>query len=70
MANCMALMCGGSFNDKIQAAFILFDENNSNSLSIDELNSFVRTIFKIIFDLMNKEDDEYSLSKINYDKLC
>ena len=33
MANCISLLCGGSVNDKIRAAFDLFDENNSNSLS-------------------------------------
>lgn len=29
MANCLALMCGGSINDKIFAAFNLFDEDST-----------------------------------------
>ena len=29
MANCLALMCGGTINDKIFAAFNLFDEDSS-----------------------------------------
>lgn len=52
MANCLSLMCGGSVVDKIQAAFILFDINNSNSLSLEELSIFVRTVFKVLFDLI------------------
>ena len=41
IANCLALMCGGSINDKIYSAFNLFDVNNSMTLSFDELNKFV-----------------------------
>lgn len=40
MSNCLVLMCGGSFTDKIEAAFHLFDMNNSNTLSFDELTNF------------------------------
>ena len=38
VANCLSLMCGGSINEKIFAAFSLFDVNNSMTLSFDELN--------------------------------
>lgn len=47
IANCLALMCGGSINEKIFAAFNLFDVNNSMTLSFDELNRFIRCVFQI-----------------------
>ena len=47
VANCLALMCGGSINEKIFAAFKLFDTNNSMTLSFDELNRFIKCVFQI-----------------------
>jgi Ca2+-binding EF-hand superfamily protein len=47
VANCLAMMCGGSINEKIFAAFKLFDTNNSMTLSFDELNRFVKCVFQI-----------------------
>lgn len=41
LANCMAIMCGGSMSEKINAAFILFDENNSGTMSFDELAQLI-----------------------------
>lgn len=45
IANCLALMCGGSINEKIFAAFNLFDANDSMTLSFDELNKFIKSVF-------------------------
>ena len=45
IANCLSLMCGGSINEKIFAAFNLFDLNNSMTLSFDELNKFIKCVF-------------------------
>ena len=45
IANCLALMCGGSINEKIFGAFNLFDVNNSMTLSFDELNRFIKCVF-------------------------
>ena len=54
-ANCLALMCGGSINEKIFAAFNLFDLNNSMTLSFDELNKFIKCVFKV-FGSMNNDN--------------
>jgi Ca2+-binding EF-hand superfamily protein len=45
IANALALMCGGSINEKIFAAFNLFDQDNSMTLSFDELNRFIKCVF-------------------------
>ncbi len=62
MANCMSLMCGGSINHKISAAFLLFDVNNSNTLSMDELSQFLTTIFHCIF----RDEIEKLLPKVDF----
>ena len=51
IANCLSLMCGGSINHKIYAAFTLFDDNNSMTLSFDELNKLIRCVFQIFDQL-------------------
>ena len=47
VANCLAMLCGGTINEKIFAAFKLFDTNNSMTLSFDELNRFIKCVFQI-----------------------
>ena len=47
IANCLSLMCGGSINEKIYAAFNMFDVNNTMTLSFDELNKFIKCVFQI-----------------------
>jgi len=57
IANCLALMCGGSINDKIFAAFNLFDANDSMTLSFDELNKFIKCVFQIFYQIRGREGD-------------
>ncbi|CDW72278.1 ef hand family protein [Stylonychia lemnae] len=68
MSNCMALMCGGTVQDKIHAAFILFDFNGSNTLSYDELITFLGTVFKIFDCLMSNKQNMYKLTQETADK--
>ena len=51
IANCLALMCGGTINEKIFAAFNLFDANDSMTLSFDELNKFIKCVFQIFYQI-------------------
>lgn len=52
LANCMSIMCGGSMSDKINAAFILFDENNSGTMSFDELAALIKTVFNLVKNML------------------
>jgi len=49
-------MCGGSINDKINAAFILFDDDGSGTLSFNEMCNLVKTVFKVILELIKLTD--------------
>lgn len=55
IANCLALMCGGTINDKIYSAFNLFDVNNSMTLSFDELSKFVKCVFQVFYQIKPKD---------------
>ena len=48
LANCLAVMCGGSMTEKINAAFILFDTNNSGTMSYDELAALIKTVLYLM----------------------
>ena len=58
MINCMLLMCGGTFQEKIQAAFILLDQNSSNTLNYNELSTFLVSVFRI-FDSIRPKGKSY-----------
>jgi len=51
IANCLALLCGGTINEKIFAAFKLFDANDSTTLSFDELNKFINCVFQVFYSI-------------------
>lgn len=53
LANCMSIMCGGSMSDKINAAFILFDMNNSGTMSFDELAGLIKTVFNLVKNMLD-----------------
>jgi len=52
LANCMSIMCGGSMSDKINAAFILFDMNNSGTMCFDELAALIKTVFSLVKNML------------------
>lgn len=68
-ANCLALMCGGSINEKIFAAFNLFDLNNSMTLSFDELNKFIKCVFKVFAQMNDKNGPTGIWATIDINKL-
>lgn len=67
IANIFAILCGGSINDKIYAAFNLFDQNDSMTLSFDELKKFTECVFQMFYfmkdqpELKQKEESESSI---------
>ena len=72
IANCFSIMCGGSINDKIFAAFNLFDVNNTMTLDFDELAKFIKNAFQIFEQQKNKLHNEECKSiwdTVEYKKL-
>ena len=51
----MIFMCGGKIEKKIEAAFLLFDVDDTKTLTIDELTNVLGVVFKIFLMYMNSE---------------
>ena len=68
IANCLALMCGGSINEKIYAAFNMFDSNNSMTLSFDELHKFIKCVFQI-FEKIKNQSANSLWGQVDFNKL-
>ena len=69
IANCLAMMCGGTINEKIFAAFKLFDLNDSTTLSFDELNKFLNCVFQIFYSIRDNSSeiwDKVEMKKMSY----
>lgn len=43
--------------EKINAAFILFDQNNSGTMSFDELAALIRTVFGLVDNMLKVSQD-------------
>ena len=69
IANCLSLMCGGSINEKIYAAFNMFDVNNTMTLSFDELNKFIKCVFQIFAQLKDNNSPEGIWATVDIKKL-
>ena len=44
-------------NEKINAAFILFDQNNSGTMSFDELAALIKTVFGLIKHMLKVSNE-------------
>lgn len=51
-------MCGGSMTEKINAAFILFDLNNSGTMSFDELATLIKTVLGLVKHTLDLQMDK------------
>ena len=49
LAKGLTILCGGSMQDKIEGAFMLFDYNNSETLDFEELTSMLSVVYKVFF---------------------
>ena len=65
LATCVSMLCGGSVDDKIFAAFIMFDVNNIMQLNFQELCKMIKCTFNIYKAV--KSDNEASIcSSLKY----
>ena len=74
MANILAILCGGTLQDKINAAFILFDSNSSGTMSFNELTLLMQSVFKLVDrcihdDHRGHDHTKEMLSQIDFDRL-
>ena len=72
LANCLAILCGGSLQDKINAAFLLFDTNNSGTMNFEELTLLLSSVFQLVKRVIKEDDHDHDaemLSQIDFERL-
>ena len=46
----ISVLSGGSRDDKVRAAFILFDENGDGFISLSEMTKYLHSVFKMLYE--------------------
>jgi len=44
----VSLLCKGSEDEKVEAVFLMFDENGDGYVTVDEMYKFLTTVFKVV----------------------
>jgi len=44
----ISLLCKGTEDDKVEAVFLMFDENGDGFVTVDEMYKFLTTVFKVV----------------------
>lgn len=50
LASGLSILCGGSREDKVQAAFSLFDYNGDGFIDLDEMVMYLSSVFKVAYE--------------------
>jgi Ca2+-binding EF-hand superfamily protein len=45
----LTILCGGSRQDKVRAAFSAFDQNGDGFISFAEMTAYLRSVFSLMF---------------------
>ena len=50
LASGLSVLCGGSRDDKVKAAFSLFDYNGDEYISLEEMTRYLASVFKVMYE--------------------
>ncbi|KAF1316742.1 Recoverin family protein, partial [Globisporangium splendens] len=51
LASGLSVLCGGTKDQKVQAAFSLFDFNGDGFISLDEMTRYLTSVFRVLFQV-------------------
>ena len=58
----ISVLSGGSRDDKVRAAFILFDENGDGYISLGEMTKYLHSVFKMLYESSRGTRDAMQVS--------
>ncbi|RHY27525.1 hypothetical protein DYB32_010802, partial [Aphanomyces invadans] len=58
----LSILCAGSKEDKVHAAFTLFDFNGDGSISLDEMIKYLTSVFRVLFELNDQHVQTLQIS--------
>ena len=50
LASGLSVLCGGSREDKVEAAFALYDLDGDGTISLDEMTTYLTSVFKVMYE--------------------
>jgi Ca2+-binding EF-hand superfamily protein len=50
LASALSVLCGGSRDEKVEAAFALYDINGDGYISLDEMTTYLTSVFKVLYE--------------------
>ena len=50
LVSALSLLCASSLNDQITAAFRLYDINNDGYITLEEMITYMSSVFRIMFE--------------------
>ena len=50
LASGLSVLCGGSREDKVEAAFSLYDLNGDGFISLEEMTTYLTSVFKVLYE--------------------
>ena len=58
----MSILCGGSREEKVKAAFDLYDVNGDGFISFEEMISYLASVYKLMFEVSPQTQDSVGVS--------
>ena len=59
LSECLVLLCGGSIEEKVESAFLLFDIDDTKTFSMDEFTDFLGVMFRIFLNFLSSHNPHY-----------
>ena len=58
----VSVLCGGSTNSKVRAAFDLYDLNGDGFIDLDEMTSYLTSVFRMLYQLQPGTAEQMGVS--------
>mmetsp|Transcript_9937 Transcript_9937/g.18805 ORF Transcript_9937/g.18805 Transcript_9937/m.18805 type:complete len:2759 (+) Transcript_9937:118-8394(+) len=62
LASGLSILCSGDREDKVRSAFKLFDIDNDGYISMDEMRTYLLSVYKVLFELVPGTTEKVDVS--------
>ena len=69
LASGISVLCSGSRDDKIQAAFALYDLNNDGFISLNEMTRYLTSVFRVLYEANKSTENQIGVPAAELGKI-